>query len=100
MEEKERLFEVWQRHELSSLHRLIQKNFSDSIKIIDKRSLDEVLEYRDTKGNQYSNSYKEILFHIVNHGTYHRGQLALEMRNRGLDPIISDYIYYKRETKQ
>ena len=97
---KERRFEVWQRHKLSALHHLIGNNFSDSMKIIGDRSLDEVLDYRDTKGNKYSNTYKEILFHIVNHGTYHRGQLALEMRNRGLDPIISDYIYYKREMKQ
>jgi len=32
--------------------------------------------------------------HIVNHGTYHRGQIAALMRQQGHHPQSTDLIYY------
>ncbi|QLH28398.1 MAG: hypothetical protein HWD63_02710 [Candidatus Parvibacillus calidus] len=38
---------------------------------------------------------KDIIFHIINHSTYHRGQIAMEFRQSGLEPLNTDYIFYK-----
>ncbi|WP_209331385.1 DinB family protein [Lunatimonas salinarum] len=34
--------------------------------------------------------------HIVNHSTYHRGQIATLFRESGLQPVVTDYIMLKR----
>ena len=93
---KERHFGVWERHVAEALERIATENYNDSLKILETADLDANLNYQDTKGNSFQNTVQEVLFHVVNHGTYHRGQIALEFRNSGVDPMISDYIYYKR----
>jgi uncharacterized damage-inducible protein DinB len=44
----------------------------------------------------FSNDIKSIIFHVINHSTYHRGQIASEFKQNGLDPMVTDYILYKR----
>ena len=34
----------------------------------------EPIAYANSKGNSYQQSLEDILIHVVNHGTYHRGQ--------------------------
>ena len=35
--------------------------------------------------------------HCVVHASYHRGQVAVRMREGGLEPVNSDFITYCRE---
>jgi uncharacterized damage-inducible protein DinB len=35
--------------------------------------------------------------HVVNHGTYHRGQVATMLRQLDAEPLSSDMIHYYRE---
>jgi uncharacterized damage-inducible protein DinB len=44
----------------------------------------------------FTNTIKDILFHIINHSTNHRGQIAVDFRNNGLEPLVLDYVFYKR----
>jgi uncharacterized damage-inducible protein DinB len=37
-----------------------------------------------------------MLFHIVNHSTNHRGQIAVDFKSNGITPLGLDYIHYKR----
>ncbi|MCW3088046.1 MAG: hypothetical protein JWQ78_1432, partial [Sediminibacterium sp.] len=40
---------------------------------------------------------KEILLHLFNHGTYHRGQLVTLLRQVGVEEIPrTDYIEFSR----
>ncbi|HZG16434.1 MAG TPA: DinB family protein [Candidatus Bathyarchaeia archaeon] len=39
-------------------------------------------------------SYADLLQHVVNHGTYHRGNLASILRQLGHTGVPTDYIYY------
>jgi uncharacterized damage-inducible protein DinB len=38
-----------------------------------------------------------MLQHLVNHGTYHRGQVATMLRQLGTIPNSSDLIFFYRE---
>ena len=38
-----------------------------------------------------------ILRHIVNHATYHRGQIAADLRAAGLTPPYTDFIHAVRQ---
>lgn len=94
---KDRRFGVWDRHEMDAVLEIATDNYNDSLELVWTAELEAMLDYKDTKGGVHKNTYKDMLFHVVNHGTYHRGQVALEFRNHNIDPIISDYIYYKRK---
>ncbi|MFN7924470.1 MAG: DinB family protein [Bryobacteraceae bacterium] len=53
--------------------------------------------YRDLKGNPYETPLWQILLHVVNHGTHHRGQAAGFLRTLGHKPPPLDLIFYYRE---
>ncbi len=61
--------------------------------------LDSIVEYSDSKGNPWSSSLRDIIMHVCNHGTYHRGQIAMLTRDAGGEPVSTDYIFMKREAK-
>lgn len=71
-------------------------NYSNSIRILDQAGLDSVIKYKTSRGDSYANSVKSILFHVINHSTYHRGQIATEFKQNGIEPLVTDYIFYKR----
>ncbi|PZU87506.1 MAG: damage-inducible protein DinB [Chryseobacterium sp.] len=89
-------FGVWQINPDEKLLEINQSNFENSIKILNERNLDEIIAYRNSKGDDFQNSIQEILFHFINHSTYHRGQIAMLMKQAGLEPINTDYIFYIR----
>ena len=58
---------------------------------------EQLLHYKNTKGIEFSNPIEDILFHVVNHGSYHRGQLTTMLRQLGIDKIApQDLIAYVR----
>ena len=56
-----------------------------------------VISYHDMKGKPYESPVGEIVFHLVNHGTHHRGQVAGFLRSLGHTPPQLDLIRYYRE---
>lgn len=60
-------------------------------------NMDDVITYQNTKGEQFTNKISEIVKHMVNHGTYHRGNIAAMIRQMGYQGISTDYIQYLRE---
>nr|WP_186324894.1 DinB family protein [Paenibacillus bovis] len=63
---------------------------------INIESVENTVVYKNTKGNQFNNKVFEIVQHIVNHGTYHRGNIAAMIRQLGYEGTSTDYIFYLR----
>ena len=59
--------------------------------------LDRVVHYRNTKGHAFSNPMWQMLQHLINHGTYHRGQIVTLLRQLGAAPLSTDLIAFYRE---
>ena len=59
--------------------------------------LDRVLEYKTLKFGVYSNPLWQSMQHVVNHGTYHRGQVTTLLRQLGAQPILTDLMHFYRE---
>ncbi len=55
------------------------------------------ITYKPSRGGTFSNSVEDIIFHVINHATYHRAQLILILRTLGLNIPDTDYIFYIRE---
>ncbi|HKC68321.1 MAG TPA: DinB family protein [Bacteroidia bacterium] len=94
---KPQLFGVWDMHETSTLKKLDKQNYVNTLQILNSVDLTDVINYTNSQGQAFSNTVKDILFHVINHGTYHRGQIASQFKQHGIEPLISDYIFYKRK---
>ncbi len=90
------LVKVWDVHSVEKLESLDVKNFNGSIAILDLIPIEKIILYKNSKGISYQNEVKDILFHVVNHSTYHRGQVMAQIRAAGLEPVSTDFIFYKR----
>jgi uncharacterized damage-inducible protein DinB len=53
-------------------------------------------DYVTTEGKPYSNVLQDMLLHLINHSTYHRGQVACLLRQVGATPIATDLTLYLR----
>ena len=60
-------------------------------------AFERVVEYRNSKGETWSNRVEDILMHVLMHSAYHRGQIALEMRASGTQPPYTDFIHAVRQ---
>lgn len=65
-------------------------------RIVEHHGLMETIAYVNTSGVSFSNTISEILFHSVNHATHHKGQIISDFRLSGIEPLVTDYIFYKR----
>jgi len=92
----EETFEVWQINRFESLVEINHGNFLKSIDIINNLDLDTKIEYQNSRGTKFENTIFEMLFHAVNHSTYHRGQINSLFKQNGITPVLTDYIFYKR----
>lgn len=57
----------------------------------------ETISYRDMKGNHWRQPLWQIILHVVNHGTHHRGAVAGFLRTMGYAPPPLDLIAFYRE---
>jgi uncharacterized damage-inducible protein DinB len=48
-------------------------------------------------GNPHSAPLVQLLQHVVNHGTYHRGQVTTMLRQVGAETVALDMLYFFRE---
>ncbi len=56
--------------------------------------LEDNLFWRNLKGVDMTEKRYKILLHIVNHGTYHRGQVITLIKQAGGDVVGTDLVYY------
>jgi uncharacterized damage-inducible protein DinB len=54
------------------------------------------VQYKDLKGNAYETAFWQIVLHVVNHGTHHRGQVSGFLRAMGHTPPPLDLMAYYR----
>jgi len=64
----------------------------------DDRALEHVCAYNDRKGSPHKTPVYQILQHIFNHSTYHRGQLITMLRQVGATKIPgTDFIAFVKQ---
>jgi uncharacterized damage-inducible protein DinB len=57
---------------------------------------DRELTYTNYLNEPYTNNVEMIMIHLVNHSSYHRAQIAMLLRQKGMEPINTDFITYDR----
>jgi len=90
----------WEMLSLEDCEKLIEKNKNDWSGYLngkEKAGAEERISYVNSKGTNYENSLKEILMHLINHSSYHRGQIAYIVRELDGTPALTNYIVFARE---
>ncbi|WP_144513929.1 DinB family protein [Bacillus sp. FJAT-22090] len=83
LEEMERLF-----HELSEEYHSF---------LIDESDLDRDVSPVHPQFGRLETQLSELIQHVVNHGTYHRGNLTAMIRQQGYSSVPTDYVFYLYE---
>ena len=88
---------VWDLHMVEGWEDIHYDNQRTTFEILSGTdALENRVEYTNSAGKVFTNEVKDILFHIINHSTHHRGQMMRTFRDEGLAPEPLDYIFYKR----
>jgi uncharacterized damage-inducible protein DinB len=76
---------------------LMKNNESGWKRIFESQAdFSKTLPYKLLNGSEGNSTLSDILTHVFNHGTYHRGQIATLMRQKGLEPVATDFIGFAR----
>jgi uncharacterized damage-inducible protein DinB len=71
------------------------KDFVESMSLEDTEA---GIHYKNIQKEPFSNTMQEVITHVVNHGTFHRGQLVTMLRVAGYTHLQStDLITYYRD---
>lgn len=89
--------EIHTPEECDMLLNTINKNWTDLISSSNEELLTGIIEYRNIKGETMKSALWAILTHMINHSSYHRAQIALLIRQKGMKPPATDFIGYSRQ---
>jgi uncharacterized damage-inducible protein DinB len=75
----------------------IQQEQNTFISQLSEERLKKDLAYQNIKGDTFSEPLWRLLRHLVNHSTYHRGQVTTLLRQLGAQAVSTDLVQFYRE---
>jgi uncharacterized damage-inducible protein DinB len=88
---------LWGEYRLEQLVTLAEKAGSQWLDFVNSTDdFNRQMTYKNYVGEPYTNNVEMVMIHLVNHSTYHRAQIAMLLRQKGFEPINTDFITYDR----
>ncbi len=88
---------LWGQYSLEQLITMAEKAGTEWLDFVQNTDdFDREMTYRNYVNEPYTNNVENIMIHLVNHSSYHRAQIALLLRQKGFEPINTDFITYDR----
>jgi uncharacterized damage-inducible protein DinB len=88
---------LWGNYDLAELRKMVEESDKSWMGFIhEHENFDRIMKYHNYVGDYFENNVQQIMIHLVNHGTYHRGQVAILLRQKGFEPVNTDFITYDR----
>ncbi|HEU4724820.1 MAG TPA: DinB family protein [Candidatus Eisenbacteria bacterium] len=78
--------------ECEAAFKALNKAWNEYLDGLSPADLQKSVKYTNSKGEEWESSVADILTHVALHGTYHRGQIAMLVRQSGNAPAYTDYI--------
>ena len=77
----------------------VQHDQNQYIQTLVPHRLQDEVSYTNTKGERYAYALWRQMVHVVNHSSYHRGQITTLLRQIGAEPVGTDLlVYYDQAT--
>lgn len=89
-------FPVWSADELAEAIEEAAADWARRFDALAEPDLGRIMAYRTSTGEDFESALGDVLTHVANHGTYHRGQLAAAVRQAGGKPPATDFIVFAR----
>lgn len=89
-------FPAWAIEESARHAAELDRSWSTLLDSIREPDLERPVVYASFKGERFSSTLDDILIHVFNHSTYHRGQVARLVSECGGDRALTDYIGFFR----
>jgi uncharacterized damage-inducible protein DinB len=70
----------------------VERGLREYLAGLTEEVLTHPLSYVNLKGETWTYPLWQMLFHVVNHQTYHRGQVTTLLRQLGAQPAPTDYL--------
>lgn len=88
---------LWGKYTLEQLVSMADEIGKEWISFVEEtEDFNRELVYKNYTNDPYRNNVEMIMVHLVNHSSYHRGQIALLLRQKGFEPVNTDFITYDR----
>lgn len=90
----------WPDWPAENLKTIARQNHSEWLSLLADKSagdFDGLITYKNSKGQAFTNTLTDILAHLINHGTHHRAQVGIYLKQAGLQLTPTDYIFYIRQ---
>jgi uncharacterized damage-inducible protein DinB len=82
--------------EITPLWEQVDRSLQDLVAGLAEPDLEQPISYRNTAGQDFVSTRGQMLRHVVNHSTYHRGQITTMLRQLGAAAPTTDLIVYYR----
>jgi uncharacterized damage-inducible protein DinB len=90
---------VWPDLSLDEAARLattVHASLAEWLERADDAALEAEMAYTNSAGQRFTTRALDIVMHVMLHGAYHRGQIALLIRQAGAVPAPTDYVAFVR----
>ena len=77
----------------------IERERQEFLSTLTDAKLHESFHFTDMTGALHSEPLVQVMQHLVNHGSYHRGQVTTLLRQVGARPVPLDMIHFFREQR-
>ncbi len=91
-------YQLWPKWEPNVFNDIIGKNHTEWINFLSNEiDPQQVISYKNFKGEEFESKLIDILAHVINHGTHHRAQIGLLLKqSEGIELPSTDYVHYVR----
>lgn len=77
----------------------VAEDYHQFLHLLTPTRLLEPLAYKNRAGERYEYPLWQQMIHVVNHSTYHRGQVTTLLRQLGAEPPVTDFLVYWDEQR-
>ena len=75
----------------------VEEDYHQFLHSLAPETLADQLAYINRAGEGYTYILWQQMVHVVNHSTYHRGQITTMLRQLGAEPVSTDFLAYYDE---
>jgi uncharacterized damage-inducible protein DinB len=83
---------------LRTRFKLIEAHRDAWFESLKERQVGETIAYKNLAGLPFESPLWQMVQHVANHSSYHRGQVINQLRALGAKPVATDMIAWDRET--
>lgn len=87
--------ELWDELPISYFEKLNEANYRGTINFLEQNELNQKIHYHSSEGVKLEKETIDILYHILNHSTYHRAQIVMDLKQNNLKHPSFNFISYR-----